>query len=115
MSRNQIGTSIYSVSIEPMTLTQDIDEAIQQVHAIRSSLSKLITSTNMNPKITDYAHLIERNKDITLYQHASTLQLFQTIAQADGKLELFIFNGGVWHSERIGANETIVDMVANPD
>ena len=86
-----------------MTLTQDIDEAIQQAHAIRSSL-----------KITDYAHLIDRNKDVCMYQHASTLQLFQTIAQADGKLELFIFNDGVWESQGIGAPETIIDMVANP-
>ncbi|WP_373538780.1 hypothetical protein [Chamaesiphon sp.] len=65
--------------------------------------------------ITEYAHLIDHTKDVTLYQHASTMQLFQTIAQADGKLELFIFNGGVWHSEGIGALETIIDMAANPD
>jgi hypothetical protein len=69
----------------------------------------------MNPKITDYAHLIDRNKDVCMYQHASTLQLFQTINQADGKLELFIFTAGVWNSEGIGAIETIIDMVANPD
>jgi hypothetical protein len=98
-----------------MTLTQDIDEAIQQAHAIRSSLSKLVTITNMNPKITDYAYLIDRTKDVSLYQHASTLQLFQTIAQSDGKLELFIFTAGVWESQGIGAIETIIDMVANPD
>jgi hypothetical protein len=98
-----------------MPLTQEIDAAIQQAHAIRSSLQRLITSTNMKPEITDYAHLIDRTKDVTLYQHASTLQLFQTINQADGKLELFIFNCGVWHSQGAGAIETIVDMVANPD
>jgi hypothetical protein len=98
-----------------MTLTQDIDESIQQVHAIRSSLKQLITSTTMNPKTTDYAHLIDRNKDVCMYQHASTLQLFQTINQADGKLELFIFTAGVWESQGIGAIETIIDMVANPD
>jgi hypothetical protein len=66
-------------------------------------------------KITDHAYLIDRTKDVILYQHASTLQLFQTINQADGKLELFIFNGGVWESQGIGAIETIIDMVANPD
>jgi hypothetical protein len=97
-----------------MTLTGH-RRSIQQAHAIRSSIQRLITSTNMKPQITNYAHLVEHNKDFTLYQHASTMQLFQTIAQADGKLELFIFNGGVWHSEGIGAIETIIDMVANPD
>jgi hypothetical protein len=96
-----------------MTLTQDIDEAIQEVCYARSIFKQLITSTNMNHNITDYAHLIDRNKDVCMYQHASTLQLFQTIAQADGKLELFIFTAGVWESQGIGAIETIIDMVAN--
>jgi hypothetical protein len=66
-------------------------------------------------KFTDHAYLISHDKDTTTYQHSSTDQVFQTIAQADGKLELFIFNGGTWHSEGIGAIETIIDMVANPD
>jgi hypothetical protein len=96
-----------------MTLTQDIDEAIQEVHTVRSILRQFITpNTNMKAQITDYAHLIDRNKDVCIYQHASTLQLFQTINQADGKLELFIFTAGVWNSEGIGAIETIIDMVA---
>jgi hypothetical protein len=91
-----------------MKVTQDIDAAIQQAHAIRSSLQRLITSNNMKT-ITDYAHLIDRTKDVCMYQHAST---FQTIAQSDGKLELFLFDAGVWHSEGIGAIETITDVVA---
>jgi hypothetical protein len=98
-----------------MQLTHSIEAAIQEVSHARSSLKKLITSINMNPKITDYAHLIDRNKDVCMYQHASTLQLFQTINQADGKLKLFIFTAGVWESQGIGAIETIIDMVANPD
>jgi hypothetical protein len=98
-----------------MQLTHSIEAAIQEAHTARSILKQLITLTNMNPKITDYAHLIDRNKDVCMYQHASTLQLFQTIAQADGKLELFIFNDGVWESQGIGAIETIIDMVANPN
>ncbi|WP_310412998.1 hypothetical protein [Chamaesiphon sp. OTE_8_metabat_110] len=64
--------------------------------------------------ITDFAFLIERNKDVTLYQHASTLQLFQTINQTDGTLELLIFQGGVWFSEGCGSMATIADMAANP-
>jgi hypothetical protein len=96
-----------------MQLTHSIEAAIQEVCHVRSSLKQLIASTNMNPKITDYAHLIDRNKDVCMYQHASTLQLFQTINQADGKLELFIFTAGVWESQGIGALETIIDMVAN--
>jgi hypothetical protein len=95
-----------------MQLTHSIEAAIQQVHATRAIIHQLITTTDMTPKITDYAHLIDRNKDICTYQHASTLQLFQTINQADGKLELFIFTAGVWNSEGIGAIETIIDMVA---
>jgi hypothetical protein len=80
-----------------------------------STLKQLITAANMKPQITDYAHLIDRTKDVTLYQHASTLQLFQTVAQSDGKLELFIFTAGVWDSQGIGSIETIADMVANPN
>jgi hypothetical protein len=65
--------------------------------------------------ITDNAHLISRNKDTTTYQHASTLQLFQTVEQATGKgLELFIFNDGVWHSEGIFTANQIARQVANP-
>jgi hypothetical protein len=104
-----------------MQFSQDIDTALDQtrkvVHelkAIRAILSPPI-NPNMKPQITDHAHLIDHTKDVTLYQHASTMQLFQTINQADRKLELFIFNGGVWHSEGIGAIEKIIDMVANPD
>jgi hypothetical protein len=112
-----------------MQFTQNIDEtdytdcgeidpilsALHNIKTIRSILKQLVTVIDMNPKITDYAHLIDRTKDTALYQHASTLQLFQTINRADGKLELFIFNGGVWHSQGIGAIETIIDMIANPN
>jgi hypothetical protein len=65
--------------------------------------------------ITDNAHLISRNKDTTTYQHASTLQLFQTVEQVTGNgLELFIFNDGVWHSEGIFNANQIAHQVANP-
>jgi hypothetical protein len=64
--------------------------------------------------ITDYAHLIDRTKDTTTYQHAETLQLFQTVNQVDGNLELFIMDSGVWHSEGIDTPERIAQQVAKP-
>jgi hypothetical protein len=64
--------------------------------------------------ITDNAHLISRNKDTTTYQHASTLQLFQTVNQVNGNLELFIMCDGVWHSEGIFTQNQIAYQVANP-
>jgi hypothetical protein len=65
--------------------------------------------------ITDNAHLISKTKDTTTYQHASTLQLFQTVEQVSGNgLELFIFNNGVWHSEGIFTANQIAHQVANP-
>ena len=64
--------------------------------------------------ITDNAHLISKSKDTATYQHASTLQLFQTIEQSDGNgLELMIFNDGVWHSEGIFTANQIAYQVAN--
>jgi hypothetical protein len=101
----------------PTYIEAALDQTRQVVHELREirAIISPPSTIDMKPKITDYAHLIEHRKDVTLYQHASTLQLFQTIAQVDGKLELFIFNAGIWHSEGIGAIETIIDMVANPD
>ena len=65
--------------------------------------------------ITDNAHLISRNKDTATYQHASTLQLFQTVEQVSGNgLELFIMCDGVWHSEGIFTANQIAYQVANP-
>jgi hypothetical protein len=64
--------------------------------------------------ITDNAHLISKNKDTAIYQHASTLQLFQTVEQASGCLELFIMCEGVWHSEGIFTQNQIAYQVANP-
>ena len=57
--------------------------------------------------IADYAVLIDRNKDLTLYQHASTLQLFQTINQIDGNVELFIFDSG-WHSKGVMSIDKLI-------
>jgi hypothetical protein len=66
--------------------------------------------------ITDHAHLVSRSKDTTTYQHASTLQLFQTVEQSSGNgLMLLIFNHGVWQSEGIFTLDQIVHQVANPD
>ncbi len=66
-------------------------------------------------EITDNAFLISKTKDTTTYQHASTLQLFQTVEQVSGDgLELFIFNSGVWHSEGIFNQNQIAYRVANP-
>jgi hypothetical protein len=64
--------------------------------------------------ITDHAHLIDRTKDTTTYQHAETHQLFQTVNQTDGNLELFIMDGGVWHSEGIDTAERIAQLVGQP-
>jgi hypothetical protein len=64
--------------------------------------------------ITDNAHLISRTKDTATYQHAQTLQLFQTVNQVSGHLELFIMNDGVWHSEGIFTANQIAHQVANP-
>jgi hypothetical protein len=64
--------------------------------------------------ITDNAHLISKSKDTATYQHAQTLQLFQTVEQVTGNgLELFIFNDGVWHSEGIFTANQIAYQVAH--
>jgi hypothetical protein len=65
--------------------------------------------------ITDNAHLISKTKDTATYQHASTLQLFQTVEQVSGGLELFIMCEGVWHSEGIFTQNQIAYQVANPN
>jgi hypothetical protein len=64
--------------------------------------------------ITDNAHLISKSKDTATYQHASTLQLFQTVNQVNGNLELFIMCDGVWQSEGIFTTNQIAHQVANP-
>jgi hypothetical protein len=67
--------------------------------------------------ITDYAHPIETNKDTATYQHASTFQLFRTVRQSDGNVELLIFDCdfGSWQTEGIMTPDRVVEMVANPD
>lgn len=65
--------------------------------------------------ITDRAHLISQNKDTATYQHASTLQLFKTVEQVSGHLELLIMYNGVWHSEGIFTPNQIAHQVANPN
>lgn len=65
--------------------------------------------------ITDCAHLVSQNKDTATYQHASTLQLFKTVKQVSGHLELFIMRSGVWHSEGIFTLDQIAHQVANPN
>lgn len=65
--------------------------------------------------ITDHAYLISHCKDTTTYQHASTLQLFQTVEQSNGNgLMLLILHNGVWQSEGVFTPDQIVNQVANP-
>lgn len=66
--------------------------------------------------ITDHAHLVSHSKDTTTYQHASTLQLFQTVEQSSGDgLMLLIFHHGVWQPEGIFTLDQIAHQVANPN
>ena len=64
--------------------------------------------------ITDYAFLFDATKDTKTYQHATTSQLFRTVEQVSGNLELFIMCEGVWKSEGIFTQNQIAYQVANP-
>jgi hypothetical protein len=68
----------------------------------------------MTTSILDYAYLIDRTKDTALYQHCQSMQLFQTVIQANGSLEIFKFFDGVWESEGIAETDHQVSSIANP-
>jgi hypothetical protein len=65
--------------------------------------------------IADLAHSISRSKDTEMYQHRSTMQVFQTIKQSNGSFELIILNDGRWHSEGIMSIEEVINMLTNPE
>jgi len=63
-------------------------------------------------QLANYAHLIERDRDTTTYQHAETLQVFRLVDLTEGNYGLYIFNDGMWTYQGNKTMPQIIQLAA---